>query len=186
MTVEEIFTKLCKHMIEGVMYHDDFAKAYDFLGFYGFAKCHDYHHFAEEISYRELSHYYATRYFKLLQIKEIPQPKIIPESWYNYKTQDVDIGTKRTAVKELMQKWVSWERETKKLYEELYLELTNLREVAAAMYVKNLIEDVDEELKHAEKKLIKFETLGYDISMLIHEQESMYKKYGSRLVKIFE
>jgi len=29
---------------------------------------------------------------------------------------DVDVNTKRNAVKDLMDKWVKWERDTKKLY----------------------------------------------------------------------
>jgi len=29
---------------------------------------------------------------------------------------DVDISTKRSAVKEMMGKWVKWEQDTKKLY----------------------------------------------------------------------
>lgn len=186
MTVEEIFNKLASHMVEGIMYHDDFAKAYDFLGFYGLAKCHDYHHFTEEANYRELSHYYATHYFKLIQLDKIPQPEIIPQSWYNYTTHAVDVGTKRQAVKELMGKWVNWEKETKKLYEEMYLELTNLREIAAAMYIKKYLCDVDNELEYVEKKFIKFETLGYDISTLVGCQESMYEKSKSQLKTIFE
>jgi len=66
-----------------------------------------------------------------------------------------------------MGKWVNWEKETKKLYEEMYLELTNLREIAAAMYIKKYLCDVDDELECAEKEFIKFETLGYDIGTLV-------------------
>ena len=54
MTVEEIFNKIASHMVEGIMYHDEFAKAYDFLGLYGYAKYHDFHHFEEELNYRAL------------------------------------------------------------------------------------------------------------------------------------
>lgn len=186
MTVEEVFNKIAAHMIEGIMYHDDMAKAYDFLGLYGFAKCHDYHHFEEEIGYRKLSHYYATHYFKLISLGEIPQPKIIPESWYKYTTMAVDSGTKRNAVKELMEKWVKWEKETKKLYEECFQELTNLREVAAASYIKKYLCDVDEELEHAQKKLIKLETIGYDIGTIISWQEPIKKKFEKALKCLFK
>lgn len=186
MTIENIFNKLANHMVEGIMYHDDMAKAYDFLGMYGFAKCHDYHHFMEEAHYRDLSHYYATHCFKLLQLGEIPQPKIIPETWYSYTTYDVDNGTKRTAVKDLIEKWVKWERDTKKLYEEMYIELTNLREIAAAIYIKKYICDVDEELKYAEKKLIHLETLNYDIAALAESQNSLYEEFNLKLKDVFK
>lgn len=186
MTVEEIFNKIATHMVEGIMYHDDFAKAYDFLGLHGYAKCHDYHHFSEEACYRCVSHYYATHYFKLIKLGEIPQPKLIPEGWYNYKTQDVDAGTKRQAVKELMGKWINWEIKTKKLYEELYQELTNLREIAAAIHIKKYIIEVDKELELAQKKLNELETLDYNINTLVGCQDSMYKEFMYKLKEIFD
>lgn len=49
----------------------------------------------------------------------------------------------------------------------MYKELCNLGEVAAANKVKCYICDVDEELKHAEKKLIKLETIDYNIGTII-------------------
>lgn len=177
MTVEEIFTTLAKHMVEGMMYHDTFTKGYDFLGLYGFAKCHEYHHLEETKNYLDLLHYYSTRYHKLLVIKDIPEPQIIPETWYKYTTMDVDPGTKRTSVKTMMTKWVEWERETKKLYQDMYQELCKNAEVAAANKVKCYICAVDEELKHAEKKLIKLETIEYNVGTIINWQQPMYKKY---------
>ena len=181
MTIEEIFNKIASHMIEGIMYHDEMAKAYDFLGLYGFSKCHDYHHMKEEMGYRELSHYYATHYFKLLEIGELKQPNLIPDTWFKYTTLAVDTSTKRNAVKELMTKWVNWEKETKKLYEELHQELTNLREIAAAKYLEKFIDDVTDELKHAQKKFIKLETIGYDIVTIIEWQQPMYRKFKKRM-----
>ena len=45
----------------------------------------------------------------------MPQP-IIPDSWYKYTSMDVDASTKRNAIKDLTEKWINWERETKTLY----------------------------------------------------------------------
>lgn len=177
MTVEEIFNKLASHMVEGIMYHDDMAKAYDFLALSGFARCHDYHHICETKSYRKLSHYYATHFHKLLKLEQLKQPQIVPDSWYKYKTTDVDIATKRSAVKELMEKWVAWETETKTLYQAMRQELCAIGEVAAALYLECLICDVDEELVWAQKKQIKFETLGYDIGAIIQCSDALHKKY---------
>ena len=178
MTVDEIFTKLAEHMIEGIMTHNDLMRAYNFLGLYGFAKSHEYHYLEESGGYVRLLGYYSTRYHKLLNVQNIPKPEIIPDTWYKYTTMAVDANTKRQAVKSMMDKWVEWERKTKKLYQEMYKELCNINEVAAADEVKCFICAVDEELKHAEKKLIKLETLGYDISAIVGMQESMYKKFN--------
>lgn len=181
MTVEEIFNKLATHMCQGVMYHDEIAKAYDFLGLWGMSKCHTYHAVEEKQGYKCLSHYYATHYFKLLQLEEIQKPKIIPELWYKYTTQAVDNATKKSAVKELVTTWVEWERSTKKLYQEMWQELTAIGEIAAAAKLKHYICEVDKELHDAEKKLIKLESLGYDIETIIKWQDSLHKKYKKKL-----
>lgn len=185
MTVDEIFGKLAQHMIEGVAYHDELVKAFDFLGWYGFAKCHEWHYFEESKGYRELMHYYATHYHKILQLEPAPKGKLISDSWYKYTTMAVDSGTKRQALKTLMESWINWEKETKKLYEEMFQELTNLREVAAADEVRKYICDVTDELKHAEKKLIKLETLGYDAVTIVEWQQPMYRKFKDRLKNLF-
>ena len=81
----------------------------------------------------------------------------------------------------MMNKWVTWERDTKKLYQEMRQELYNLGEVAAASEIDCFIADVDDELVHAEKKLIKLETIGYDIGIIIGWQQPMYKKYKKEM-----
>lgn len=177
MTVDEIFTKIAEHMIEGVMTHNELMRGYNFLGLCGLAKCHEYHYLEENKEYARLLNYYSTRYHKLLNIQSIPQPNIIPDNWYKYTTMAVDSNTKRQAVKSMMDKWVEWERKTKKLYQEMYTELCNISEIAAANEINCYICAVDEELNFAEKKLIKFETLGYDIGTIVNCQDSMYKKF---------
>ena len=181
MTVEEIFSKLAAHMCEGVMYHDEMAKAYDFLGLWGSSKCHTYHAVEEKQGYRCLQHYYATHYFKLISSEEISKPKIIPDNWFKYSTQSVDTNTKRQAIKDLMTKWVQWERDTKKLYQELRQELVAIGEAAAALKLDCYICDVSQELHNAEKELIKLETVGYDIVYITEWQDKLHKKYKKKL-----
>lgn len=132
----------------------------------------------ETCSYRCLSHYYSTHYHKLLKIATQTRQTIIPEGWYKYTTMDVDVGTKRTAVKDMMKKWVDWERSTKKLYQEMRRELCNIGEVAAALKIDCFIKGVDEELIHAEKKFIKLESIGYDMQYIIEQSEKMKQKYS--------
>lgn len=181
MTVEEIFTKLATHMVEGMMIHDTMAKAYDFLGLYGFAKCHEYHHIEETKGYMKLLHYYSTHHHKLLSITDIPRPDIIPSNWYKYATKDVDTNTKRQAVKMMMDKWASWEQTTKILYQDMCKELTSLGEIADAEKIKCYVLDVSDELKHVEKKLIKLESIDYSIQTIIEWQQGMYKKFKKEL-----
>lgn len=181
MTVEEIFNKLAAHMVEGIMYHDEMSQAYDFLGLEGFALCHDNHHIEETHNYMCLCHYYSCHYHKLIELGQIPQPNLIPQNWHKYTTMEVDANTKRESVKMMMTKWVEWERNTKKLYQEMHQALCEIGEVAAALKINCFICDVDKELVHAEKKLIKLETTNYDLHMILGWQESMKEKYEKKL-----
>ena len=181
MTVEEIFTKLAQHMEEGVQFHKTLARAYDFLGLCGFAKCHIYHWFEEEHAYECLLHYYSKHYHRLLNISVAAKPDIIPANWYKYSTLAVDSNTKRQAIKDLMNKWLNWETETKKLYCDMYKELCDLGEFADAAKIKCYICAVDDELIHIEKKIIKLETIDYNINTIVGWQQSMYKKYKKRM-----
>ena len=181
MTVDEIFNKLASHMVEGIMFHDEMASAYEYLSLFGLSKCHTSHSIEEKKGFKYLSYYYSTHYFKLLKPEEITGPKLIPDSWYKYTTQVVDAGTKRNAIKEFMEKWIKWEQDTKKLYQEMRQELYNIGEVAAASFIDAYIEDVTKELCHAQKKLVRFETIGYDIIKIIEWQDEWEKKYTKKL-----
>ena len=116
MTIDEVFSKLATHMIEGLMFHDEVSICYDFIGLRAYAKEHSEHYMEESRGYRSLLHYYISHYHKLLKIEPVPSSKLIPENWYKYSTIEVDINTKRNIIKELTTKWVEWERATKQLY----------------------------------------------------------------------
>ena len=181
MTIEEVFNKIASHMREGIMYHDEFAQAYNFLCLRGYAAQQEYHFIEETNTYKLLLRYYSKHYYKLLQIENIERPKIIPETWFKYSTMAVDTGTKRNAIKDLTTKWVEWEKSTKKLYQEMRHELQELNEFAAAQFIDTLIADVNKELRHAERQLIMLETIGYDIVEIADQQEDLYKKYNKKL-----
>lgn len=101
MTVEEIFTELSAHMIRGLMFHDQMNSYYLFLGLNKYACDHECRYREENESYLRLKQHYFRYHNKLIKDKEIDADlEVIPRSWYNYERKDVDINTKRNAVKE--------------------------------------------------------------------------------------
>ena len=132
MTVSEIFEKLNSHLVEGVMLHDQLAEYYDFLNLHGYKRCHEYHAFCEFKTRRKVMRYYVNHYNRLPLAEKATNPKAIPENWYNYTRQEVDAGTKKRAVRDGFVKWVDWEKETKKLYEEAVCNLYEIGEIATA------------------------------------------------------
>ena len=63
------------------------------------------------------------------------------------------------------------------------MELINLKEVAGAFKVKELICYVDKELKKAQRYQLNKKALDYSISNIIGEQSKKHKKYKKKLVK---
>lgn len=80
MNIEEIFTELSARMIEGMMIHDQMLTYYCFLNLKGYAKCHEYHYWAETISYGKIKKHYFKFHNKLIKEKEIKNPNLIPKS----------------------------------------------------------------------------------------------------------
>ena len=181
MIVDEIFNQLASHMKQGIQYHEEMAKAYNFLGLYGYAKCQFSHQLEETKSYQCLLNYYSNHYHKLIKLENFNESEIIPTNWYKYTTIAVDGSTRKNAVKDLMNKWIEWERSTKQFYENMRQELIDIKEIAAALYIENLILDVTKELCHAEKKLIKLESVGYDLVQTVIWAEEMEDKYKKKL-----
>lgn len=186
MTADEIFTQLCAHMIEGLMIHDQMASSYGFLNLCGYQKCHEYHYYHESYNYRCLYDYYLSHYHKLVKEAAIENPNIIPPNWYKYTRPDVDANTKRAAVKDLIKKWVDWEKDTKAKLEHAYKELYDLGDISAALKIAYFLNDASKELEYAESKMIDMENIGYDLGAIVNEQKYLYDKYKHKMNCIYE
>lgn len=181
MTVEEIFSEISKHMIEGVMIHAQMADYYNFLGLKGYSKCHEYHFLSENFNFRKLSWYYLKHFNKL--IPELPNdnPHVVPTAWYKYTRPDVDANTRKSGIQAGIERWVTWEHNTKVFYQNMYKELINLNEIAAANEIKKYIVDVDEELAHAQQKHLENKSIDFDIFEIMSKQDELYKKYIKKI-----
>lgn len=184
MTVEEIYAKIAQHMVKGLMFHEQLANYYDFLGLRGYKRCHEYHFLAENCAYREVCRYFINHHNKLIPYLPVEDPKVIPDSWYRYTRQDVDNGTKKNAIKNALSSWVEWEKETKQLYEQMYKELMDIGEVASALKIKELICDVDCELKKVERYYIDCKSIDFDLQSIVPSQKEMHQKYRKKEEKL--
>lgn len=184
MTVDDIFSEIISHMIEGLMIHSQMADYYGFLGLKGYQKCHKYHYFEESLNYKKIGAYFLEHFNKIPIEKSVGNPQIVPNQWYQHSRQDVSNETKKTSIQIGMEKWINWEKDTKKLYERLYKELVSIEEIAAAAELQKYIVDVDYELAEAYQIYIELSTINYNLSDIIMEQESIYKKYCKKVKEI--
>ena len=186
MTLEQIYSELAAHKIKGMMMHENLANYYDFLGLKGYKRCHEYHFLEETCSFRKLNRYYINHHNKLIPEKDVEPLVVIPDSWYKVTRLEVDIATKKSAIKNGLTVWHNWEKETKKLYESMYKELMEINEVASAIYLKDCICDVDKELKQVERYMINKIAIDFDLSVIIPEQHEWHEKYRCKAKSIGE
>lgn len=171
MTCEVIFKEIINHMVEGLMIHEELSNYYLFLGLPKYAKCHEKHYYSENKNYKKFYNYYITTYNKLIPNIKVDVPEVIPQSWYQYMRQDVDMKTKQTAVKAGLEKWVDWEQETYQLYQDMYNELIKLNKIHDAKVVEKLICDVKCELDDIYQYHLNKLSTNYDMVYIIEEQE---------------
>lgn len=177
MTVSDVYSSVIQHMIKGLMTHEQLANYYDFLGFPGYRRCHEYHYEKESKAFRRLTRYFLEHHNMLIPTLPVENPSVIPASWYKYNRNEVDLNTKRSAVKSGLQMWLDWEIATKKLYEDAYKQLVDMGEIASAEQIKCLICDVDEELKTVQQYHLNKRAIDYNLASIVAEQKPMHDKY---------
>ena len=184
MTVDEIFSKIAQHMIEGIMIHSQMSDYFNFLGLKGYSECHKYHFIEENANYIKICDYYIEHFNKLIIEKPNSNPNIIPDDWYSYYRINVDNNIRKTSVEVGFNKWVEWEHNTKTFYQNLYDELISLKEIAAAEELKKYILDVDDELAEAEQMRIELKAIGYNMNDIVVDQGRVKRKYKKRIKEI--
>lgn len=180
MTVEEIYKALSERKLRGIMMHDYYVDYFDFLNLHGYKRMQEYHAKHEMKSFRKIHGYYIEQYNKLIPDSRFEAEEYIPASWYQYSRQDVDINTKRNAVKMAFDKWCEWEGETKKFYEQMYKELFDLGEIASAKKVAKMVKDVSHEHKWVVRKKLDLASADYDMGYILGEQKFYHDFYKGK------
>jgi len=185
MTVEEIFAKISQHMVEGLMIHSQMSDYYNFLGLEGYSKCHLYRYHRESNDYKELNEYYIKNYNRIIPEGQNSNPNVIPQDWYKYNRQQVDIATRKNAIQAGFKKWVDWEYNTKITLQQMYQELVAIGEIAGAIKVKELIEEVAKEYSIAYQEMIEVKAIDYDITIIMEKQDELKDSYCKKIKKLF-
>ena len=187
MPFEEICKLIAQRLLQGCMNHEQFANYYDFLGLEGYSIFHEYHFFEQMHGYREFITYYIDHQDKLVQDfsqNSLSTFNIIPDNWYDYTREDVDINTRRNAVKSGLEKYIHWEKETKKFLEDMYTQATQQGFVGISIQIKKYIKSVEEEIKHANKVYLEIKATDYDMPTVVAKQDYLIKKYSKKLRQI--
>lgn len=184
MTALDIFNEISNRQIIGVMFHNDMADYFDFLGLNGFKRMHEYHYFKESAEMRGVHRYMLNHINKLPKIADNIDYKGIPSNWHNYNRLDVDENTRKSAVRDALMKYRDWESETLTFYEKKFKELSDIGCIAYTNKVMDLIKDVDEELKRITRMILKYKATDWDMVLIEEEQDELHECYKNKTKEI--
>lgn len=184
-SAESIFSEINARMIAALMFHDQMADYFDFLGMKGYKRLHEYQYFAESLERKKLNQYYINHHNKLIPDIYSGQVTMIPENWQTANRISVGKSTKQKGIEDGFNQYHEWESETKSLYEHYSSRLREMGAVADAIMVEKLVEDVDSELKNLERIIVDLISSGYDMVLITESQQRIHDKYKAKLHKIF-
>lgn len=187
MPFEEICKLVAQRLLQGCMNHQQFANYYDFLGLEGYKFFHDYHFFEEMHGYREFMSYYIEQYDKLITdyvSQSLTAFTIIPNNWYDYLREDMDINTRRSAVKSGIEKYLRWQKETKKFLEDMYSQCIQQGFIGMSICIKKHICSVEEQIQKANRTYLELKATDYDLPTIVSKQQYLIKKYKKKLCQI--
>ena len=181
MSELSIFSEIIVRHIEGVMLHTDLADMFDFMAMRGFKREQEYHALKEFCEMRGVSRYAINHINQMPNGQGAKGKDIISAAWYNATRYQVSENDRKSKTKELYSKWQEWEKETKELYEKKYKELMDLGAVASALKVKEIICDVDYELKCLERCMLEYSAVGWDIEYIMYKQPEIHDCYEKKM-----
>lgn len=180
MPIIGTFAKASDHMIEGMTMHGQMADYYNFPGLEGFARLHEYHFICETISMRRIHRYFIDHCNRLLPEANATHPNAIPVEWSNFTRQAVESETKSKAVETGMREWCKWEHETKEPYAKSAKDPCDAVEVAAAHVICELVRDVDDECKYADRLALSLSAVDYDMQVIVPMRHELHEKYRKK------
>lgn len=184
MTCKEIFQFINTRQISALMFHDQMADIYDFLGLMGFKRLHEYQYFAESAEHRGLKRYFINHHNKLLNTGNINTVEIVPEGWEKYDRFDVTPQVRKQYISKSFEMYESWESDTKEIYEYCAKALFDMCHIADFAKVKELICDVDMELKTLDRMLIKLKSVDFNDVYIATIQDELHECYDKKTKEI--
>lgn len=183
-SAEDIFAEINARMIAALMFHSQMADYFDFLGFRGYKRIHEYQYFGESKERRCLNRYYINHHNQIIPDRYDGVVQMIPDGWKTANRMSVGKSTKQKAVEDGFLQYREWESMTKELYEKYAVELRTGGMIADAIYVDGLVEDVDKELKCLERIMVDLISTGYDMTYIVESQKDIHDKYRDKLKEV--
>lgn len=177
---EDVYCAISEHMAKAISFHEQLADYFCFLGLHGYKKMLEYQYMDECEAKRHLHKRYIDQHHKIIIPKEVHAPMLIPKDWSKYKTTDIDDSLIPKFVKSALDEYKKWEEQTKEFLKEQCAILMETNMIPDYEYVKEMIVDVEHELKKIRRMTDSLNGTGYDVTMIHGSQDKYYDEYKKK------
>lgn len=178
--IEDVYEALNDRACKGIAFHEQLADYFCFLGLQGYKRMLEYQYMKECAEKRKLHKRYIDIHHKVIPVKQVQIPIFIPSDWSRYTTDDIDDNVISKFVRAALNEWHKWETETKELYEEQCAILLDLNMMADHEFIKEMIVDVEKEIKKVHRLIEQLNGTGYDATMIHTVQDKYHEKYKQK------
>lgn len=168
----KIMSCVAKRKLEGVMVHDALADAFLVMNLYGFSEFHRKREKAEFKEFHKVKDYIIERHGEIPSTEGATiEDTSILYFHKKYSRENLTPETKRKICAYIFEYIVDWETETIEFLSAKYKELVAHGAIAESIYVANMIEDTDKELKGFIRCHIRYEDTNYDMVQITDDQD---------------
>ena len=109
MNCKQLFAELMARQVYALMFHDEMATYFGFLGLKGYSKMHKHQYLSESMTYRKIQEHFMKRHHEIVISFPVTDPDVIPSEWLKHNQFDVTENIKMKAIKEGFETYKSWE-----------------------------------------------------------------------------
>lgn len=186
MSACEIFEKVLDRKKTATELHHKFMMIFAYLNMKGFKKMQEYRFLDETDELFDLEKHYMKKHGKLY----CPKDENLDVNPYSIMQMEdrlaIPVEKKRAIIKWCFDEWKKWECETKDCLEDYICLLEEEGHIDDVHELEEELHDVDKEIKHLEKYLIKFNDVDWCIKYLYDKQHYIKEKYKEKIEELFD
>lgn len=184
MTCKEIFGEILSKQVHALMFHDQMASYFDFLGLNGFKRMHEYQYLSESVTYRKVQRYFINRYNEIVESHDVENPHAIPSEWLKHTRGEVTPSIKKRSVKEAFEDYREWEKSVEECFSVYAQSLYDRGMLMDYSFVLDLIKDVCKEVKRIDRLMLKLGGVEYDLTYVEEMQDCLHEKYKKKIHRV--
>lgn len=182
----DLLQKVSNRYMQAVIFHREQSDLFTTLSLSGFSALHSYQFIEETLTQRRLK-IYQIRTYGECPIDYIPDGAgIIEPLLQNRNRLQITSEEQQAIIRKAFKSYSKWESETLQSYSEIGKLLFDNGDLSEYDFIREIISDVSEELKHINDLITQYESMSWDMGTIVEMQDTLEEKYIYKIREIYK